>query len=185
MRCPVSARTIPLWARFTSVSIRKCGDQNPIRKPLPRLCKPCSASPWNPIPKPSPWAPRSTLLRVLSTPAMDADIAIARAPSSAACAAFPWEPRHRGRQIPHLPFTPYPLSTTRTCRNLHGPRGKLVMKFIRSPGLPRARITTITTIITTIFRAARAPKAFRVPTPPRVREKPTGSELPLPPKANP
>ena len=41
------------------------------------------------------------------------------------------------------------------------------MKFIRSPGLRRARITiTITTIIT-IFRAAQAPIVSRVPTPPR------------------
>ena len=174
MRCPASARTIPLWARSTSVFILKCGDQNPIRKPLPRLFKPCSASPWNPIPKPPPRTPRSTLLRPLSMPAMHADITIAWAASSAAYAAFPWEPRHRSRQIPHLPFMPYTLSTTRTCRNLHDERRKPVMKFIPSPGLPRVRTTTTTTTITTIFKAAQAPRAPRVPTPQRAREKPTG-----------
>ena len=185
MRCPASARTIPLWARSTNVFILKCGDQNPIRKPLPRLFKPCSASPWNPILKAPQRTPRWTLLRALTMPATCVDITIAWAASSAACAAFPWEPRHLSRQIPHLASTPYPLSTTRTCRNLRDQLAEPVMKFIRSQGLPRERITTTTTTIITIFRAALAPKVFRVPTPPRAREKPTGSELPLPPKANP
>ena len=87
---------------------------------------------------------------------------------------LPLEPRHPNRQIPYLPFTPCRLSTTRTCRNLDPQRGKPSDEVHPQPGLPRARITTTTTTIITIFRAAQAPRASRVPTPPRAREKPTG-----------
>ena len=61
------------------------------------------------------------------------------------------------------------------------------MRFTPPQALPPARITTTITTITTIFREElpTLPPRLREPTLPKARAKPTASELPLPPKANP
>ncbi len=175
MRCPASALTIPRWARSISVFILKCGDPSPIRKPLPRLFKPCSASPWNPIPKPPPRTPRSTLLRPLLN----------------ACHACGHHNREGNKfcGMCGLPLgaapsqSPDPTSSvhrltrfrpTRTCRNLHDERMKAVMRFIPQPGAPASTHHYHHHYHHHYFQGgAQAPSSVRVPTPPRAREKPT------------
>ena len=96
-------------------------------------------------------------LSTLSLPAPSADIAIAKATSSAARADFRSEPR---------PLSPDPAVRTATVRvstatrafrpKLRHQRRKPGMRFTRRRALPPARITTTITTITTISRADSA-----------------------------
>ena len=173
--CRSSARTIPLWARYISGCIRKCGGPSRIRKPFPPLYKPCSASPWNRMPKPSRRVPREKPASVLP-PARSADTAIAQAISSAAHVDFRSDPRHP-RRIPHRELRLLQISTTTRahCPKLRHQRPKPRMRFTPRQVLQPARTTTTITTIITISREEMPtlPQRGRGPTLPRARARRT------------
>ncbi len=176
--CRVLGRTILRWARSISGCIRRCGGPSRIRRRLPRLCRPCSASPWKPIPNLRRKMARSRAALIFTLLAGCADTGIAKATSSAVPAGLRWAPRRRQRAVMQrrLRVRPWSSPTKIPRPKLRIPRRKPAMKFIPLRARMGGRITiTITIIITTFKGEAPTPRRRRRGrTLPRARGKQTG-----------